>query len=170
MHKKWIWIVWPLLLTIAGCAVNDKGFVCTHYFESESSYLLTQESWGGYLSTRKADGGLTLGHAERILIYSKSINNSGLSIDELLKKLTGSGFEKEIEAKDVNLNDQQPYAWIENNQGIMFHVNSLKTGLSIGMESRNVIKIPADFDGVFILHYLGDGKIVTAIYETSKKH
>ncbi len=168
MAKARFWVVWVLLVLVAGCAVNDKGLVCAHYFENESSYLLTQESWGGYLSTRQADGGLTLGHAERIMIYPKQGNKSGLSIDELLQQSTDYTFDKEIEAKDADLKDVQPYAWIEKNQGIIFHANLLKTGISGGVESRSVIRLPADFDGIFMFGYRDEGTVEAVIHETSK--
>ncbi|MDD1633810.1 MAG: hypothetical protein LUP91_16595, partial [Methylococcaceae bacterium] len=98
MAKALFWIIGVLLIPATGCGVNDKGLVRVRYFENESSYLLTQEAWGGYLSTRQADGGLTLGHAKRTLIYPKLGNNSALSINGLLQQPTGYGFDKEIEA------------------------------------------------------------------------
>lgn len=116
MAKAQLWIFGALL---AGCAVNDMGLVNVRYYENESSYLLTRESWGGYLSTRQSDGGLSLGHAERIMIYPKPGNQFGLSINELLQQSTGYAFVKEIEVKDVDLKNVQPYAWIEKNQGII---------------------------------------------------
>lgn len=168
MAKALFWIIGVLIVSITGCAVNDKGLVNVRYFENESSYLLTQESWGGYLSSRQADGGLTLGHAERIMIYPKPGNKSGLSINELLQQSTGYVFDKEIEAKDVDLKDVQPYAWIEKNQGVMFHANPIKTGISVGMESRSAIRLPADFDGILMFSYREDGTVEAVIHETSK--
>lgn len=161
-------IIAAFVLSVAGCAINDRGVVSAHYFENESSYLLTLESWGGYLSTRQADGGLTLGHVERIFIYPKPGKKSALSIDDLLQQSTGYGFDKEIAAKDFKLKDMQPYAWIEKNQGLIFHANPLKTGLSAGMESRRVIRLPQDFDGIFMFNYHEDDGIEAIIQETSK--
>lgn len=168
MAKARFLIIGAFLIPVAGCAVNDKGLVSVHYFENESSYLLTQETWGSYLSTRQADGGLTLGHAERIMIYPKQRNKSGLSIDELLQQSAGYAFDKEIEAKDVDLKDVQPYAWIEKNQGVMFHANPIKTGFSVGMESLSAIRLPRDFDGIFMFSYREDGTVEAVIHETSK--
>lgn len=168
MAKEQFWIIGVLLISVTGCAVNDNGLVSVHYFENKSCYLLTQESWGGYLSTRQADGGLTLGHAKRIMIYPKPGNKSGLSINELLQQSTGYTFDKEIEAKDADLKDVQPYAWIEKNQGIIFHANPLKTGISGGVESRSVIQLPVNFDGVFMFGYRDDGTAEAFIHETSK--
>ena len=167
MAKALFWIIGVLLIPATGCAVNDKGLVRIRYFENESSYLLTQESWGCYLSTRQADGGLTLGHAKRTLIYPKpGSNKSGLSINELLQQSTGYGFDKEIEAKNADLKDVQPYAWIEKNQGVMFHANSIKTGFSVGMESSNAIRLPRDFNGIFMFSYREDGTVKAVIHET----
>ena len=168
MAKALFWIIGVLFIPVTGCAVNDKGLVSVRYFENKSSYLLTQESWGCYLSTRQADGGLTLGHAERILIYPKPGNNSGLSINELLQPSTDYAFDKEIDAKDADLKDMQPYGWIEKNQGIMFHANPIKTGFSVGMESLNALRLPADFDGILMFSYREDGTVEAVIHETSK--
>jgi hypothetical protein len=168
MTKAPFRIIGALLIPITGCAVNDNGLVNVHYFENESSFLVTQESWGGYLSTRQADGGLTVGHAKRTMIYPKPGNKSGLSLDELSPQLAGSVFDKEIEAKDADLNNAQPYAWIEKNQGLMFHANPIKTGFSVGMESSSAIRLPSDFDGILMFNYREDGKVEAVIHETSK--
>jgi hypothetical protein len=169
MAKARLWIIGALLIPVTGCAVNGKGFVNVHYFENESSYLVTQESWGGYLSTRQTDGGLTLGHAKRTLIYPKPGNNSSLSINELLHQSAGSDFDKEIEAKDVDLKDLQPYAWIEKNQGVTLHANPIKTGFSVGMESSNAIRLPSDFDGILMFNYREDGTVEAVIHETKNQ-
>jgi hypothetical protein len=168
MTKAWLLIIEPSLLLIAGCAINDIGTVKVRYFENESSYLVTQEAWGGYLSTRQTDGGLTLGHTERIMVYPKQGNKSDLFLDELLQQSNNYSFDKEIEPKDINLKDMQPYAWIESNQGVTLHANSLKTGFSAGTDSRRAIRLPADFDGVLIFDSQTDGTVKAAIYETSK--
>lgn len=168
MAKAQFGIIGALLISVTGCAVNDKGLVLVRYFENESSYLITQESWGGYLSTRQADGGLTLGHAKRTMIYPKPGNKSGLSLDELSQQLADSVFDKEIEEKDTDLNNAQPYAWIEKNQGLMFHANPIKTGFSVGMESSSVIRLPRDFDGFLMFNYREDGKVEAVIQDTSK--
>jgi hypothetical protein len=168
MANALFWIIGISVILINGCAVNDIGLVRVRYFENKSSYLLTQESWGGYLSTRQTDGGLTLGHTKRIMIYPKTGYNSGLSINKLLQQSAGYVFDKQIEAKEVDLKDAQPYAWIEKNQGIMFHANPIKTGFSVGMESSNVIRLPRNFDGVFMFNYREDGTVEGVVHETSK--
>jgi len=169
MTKARFWIIGALLVPFAGCAINDKGLVKVRYFENESCYLLTQESWGGYLSTRQSDGGLTLGHAKRIMIYPKPGNTHGLSIDELLQQSTGI-FDKEIEGKDVDLKDQQPYAWVEKNQGFMIHANPIKAGFSMGIESRSAIRLPENFDGILMFNYHKNGTVEAVISETSKQN
>jgi hypothetical protein len=170
MNDFLVWMFGCLLILCTGCSINDTGLINNRYFENETSYLMVHEAWGGYISTRQADGGLTLGHAKRFLIYPKPHNQTGVSMDEFLKHAKYHGFEREIEEKDVDLMDQQPYAWIEKNQGIMLHTNPLKTGVSGGMESRSVIRLPDDFDGVFVFSYQRDGRIEAGIYEPSKNN
>jgi hypothetical protein len=157
-----------LIILPAGCAINDKGLVSARYFENESCYLLTQESWGGYLSTRQTDAGLTLGHTKRIMLYPKQGSKSDFAINKQLVQSIGSNFDKEIDAKDVDLKGVQPYAWIEKNQGIIFHANSLKTGFSAGTESRDVIRLPEEFDGIFMFGYRDNGTTEAVINETQK--
>ncbi len=161
--------IWGCMcLAISGCAINENGLTRIRYFENASSYLLTQDSWGGLISTRQADGGLTLGHAERLFIYPKPGKKPQLSLEEILQLSSRSEFEREIEAQNVDLTDVRPYAWMEQNQGIMLHANPLKTGISAGLELRSVIRLPADFDGVFMVRYLEDGRIESVIYEPRK--
>jgi hypothetical protein len=166
--KIWVFRLF-VFSTISGCAINDMGLVRSRYFANESSYMVLHESWGGYLSTRQADGGLTLGHTERIMIYPKPGNKSGLSIDEFLKQPIGSGFYKELAAEDVGLTDVQPYAWIEKNQGIVCHANPTKIGISAGVETRSVIRLPLDFEGFFIIRY-EEGNINTVINKNFKNY
>lgn len=153
---------------LAACAVNDKGLVSVRYFENDSSFLLIRESWGCYLSTQQTNSGLTLGHTERIMIFPKPGNESVLSIDQLLEQSTSQTFDREIETKDANLKNIQPYAWIVKNQGVMLHANSIKTGISVGMESHSAIRLPADFDGFFMFGYRSDGTVEAVIHETAK--
>jgi len=157
-----------LLMLLNGCAINDKGFVSIRYFENKSTYRISYESWGGYLSTRSADGGLTLGHAERILIYPKHGNQPELSVDELVQEAMATDLAHEIEPGSWDLEDAHPYAWIEKNQGIVFHANPMKTGVSAGVETRIVMRLPVDFDGMFVFRYRDDGTVEAVIHETPK--
>ncbi len=159
MTKFLVGMLGSLLISLSGCAINDKGFVSIRYFENKSTYRISYESWGGYLSTRSADGGLTLGHAERILIYPKHANQPEISVDELLQEAMAADLEHEIEFGNLDIEDAQPYAWIEKNQGIVFHVNSMKTGISAGVETRSVMRLPVDFDGIFVFRYRTDGTV-----------
>lgn len=169
MTRTRFWIIGALFIPFAGCAINDKGLVSVRYFENGSCYLLTQESWGVYLSTRQSDGGLTLGHAKRIMIYPKPGTKSGLAIDKLFQQSTEHGFDMEIEVEKVDLKDEQPYAWIEKNQGITFHANQLKIGLSGGIDYRSAIRLPVSFDGIFTFGYRDNGTLEAAvIHEISK--
>ncbi|MGR9045808.1 MAG: hypothetical protein ACU83N_10960 [Gammaproteobacteria bacterium] len=168
MAKTASLLIGAVSLLIAACAVNEQGLVKVRYFENGSSYLISHESWGGYLSTRQADGGLTLGHSERILIYPKQDKPLGLSVNEWMQQAGNRIFSKEISAEDVRLKNKQPYAWIEKNQGMIVHANAIKTGFTLGIETRSAIRLPADFDGIFIFGYRDDGTIEAVIDETLK--
>ncbi len=152
------WILFAYVLMITGCAINNKGLTQLQYFENETSYLSTQKTWGGYISTDHADRGLTLGHSERVKIYPKLTKEKELPIRELIQQVESSDY-LEVSASEIDLGDIQPFAWVEKNQGVMFHANPTKVGFSVGVESRSVLRLPPEFDGIFMFHRYEDGNI-----------
>ena len=158
----------PALLTlllvtlITGCAINDKGFTQLRYFENATSYMTKQNTWGGFISTHSSDRGLTLGRAERIKVYPKVTKNAQLPLDQFLQQTDSSDF-VERDTKEMNLENLQPFAWFEKNQGVTLHANSLKIGLSAGVEARNVLRLPSDFEGTFIINRDMDGRIKAGV-------
>ena len=68
MIQRTYLLVSLLLMLVTGCAINDIGFTNLRYFENETSYLTKQKTWGGFVSTQSSNCGLTLGHAERMVI------------------------------------------------------------------------------------------------------
>ena len=168
MIKKQLLLVYLLLITIAGCAVNDKGLMKLQYFENETSYLRLQKSWGGYLSMRHVDRGLVLGHTDRIMIYPKLRNKNNLTIEEFFRQVDNDDF-VEIGVKDIDTKNMQPFAWVEKNKGIMFHANPLKIGLSAGIESRSILRLPVDFEGIFVIKQYEDGSVKVGAQESIQK-
>ncbi len=151
MVQKPILLIFLLTMLVTGCAINDKGFTQIRYFKNETSYMTTQKTWGGFISTRHSDRGLTLGHAERIKVYPKLTAGAHLPADKFLQQVESSDF-MEISTKEIDLENLQPFAWFEKNGGIMFHANPIKIGFSAGIESRSVLRLPPDFDGIFIIN------------------
>lgn len=160
--KERLLLVFPLLIFIAGCAINDKGFIKLQYFENDTSYLRTQTSWGGYLSTRYADRGLVLGYTDRVMVYPKLKHSTNLTVEELLRQVDNSNF-VEINVKDIDINEMQPFAWVEKNKGVMFHANPLKIGMTAGVESKSILRLPPGFDGVFIIKHHKGGEVKAGI-------
>lgn len=158
MIQKPLLLICPLIMLIAGCAINDHGFTRLRYFENETSYMTTQKTWGGFISTHSSDRGLILGHTERIKVYPKLTKNVQLPIDQFLQRVDGTDF-VEISTKETNLENLQPFAWFEKNQGVMFHANPMKIGFSAGIESRNVLRIPLNFNGIFIINSNQNGTV-----------
>lgn len=150
MIQKLLVLIYPLVMLITGCAINDHGFTRLRYFENETSYMTTQKTWGGFISTHHSDRGLVLGHTERIKVYPKLTKNMQLPIDQFLQRVESSDF-VEMSTGEIDLKDQQPFAWIEKSQGLMFHANPMKMGFSAGIESRNILRIPLNFNGTFII-------------------
>jgi hypothetical protein len=163
---KATFLFFPILLV--GCAINDIGLVSTRYFENTTSYLLIQEAWGGFLSTRANDGGLTFGHAERIMIYPKVATKSDANINQILHLSDINGFKQEIDTEHIDLDHIEPFAWIEKNQGLIFHTNKFKTGVLAGTDNRSTISLPANYNGVFIFNYQDGGTIQAYIQESQK--
>lgn len=162
MTRQQLLLIYPLILLMTGCAINDKGFTQLRHFENETSYMTTQKTWGGFISTHSSDRGLTLGRAERIKVYPKMTKNVQLPLDQFLQQTDSSDF-VERDTKEMSLENLQPFAWFERNQGVMLHANSLKIGLSAGLEARNVLRLPPDFEGVFIINRDLDGSIKASV-------
>ncbi len=160
-------VLLTLLLTtlVTGCAINDKGFTQLRYFENATSYMTKQNTWGGFISTHASDRGLTLGHAERIKVYPKMTKNEQLSLDQFLQQMDSSDF-VEKDTQEMSLENLQPFAWFERNQGVTLHASSLRIGFSAGVETRNVLRLPPDFAGVFIINRGPDGGIKAGVQES----
>ena len=158
MTQKQCLLIYPLIILITGCAINDAGLTKLRYFENETSYMTTQKTWGGFISTHHSDRGLTLGHTERIKVYPKLAKNVQLPIDQFLQQVDGNDF-VEINAKEINLDNMQPFAWIEENHGFMVYANPMKIGFSAGIESRSVLRVPLNFNGIFIINRDQDGTV-----------
>jgi hypothetical protein len=149
-------------MMMSGCAINDKGFTQLRHFENKTSYMTIQKTWGGFISTRHSDRGLTLGHTERIKVYPKLAKNAQLPIDQFLQQVDSNDF-VEISNKETNLENLQPFAWIEKNYGLMFHANPVKIGFSAGIESRNVLRVPLDFNGTLIINRDQNGTVKAGV-------
>lgn len=162
MTQKQCLLICSLIMLVTGCAINDKGFTRLRYFENETSYMTKQKTWGGFISTHASDGGLTVGQAERIKVYPKLGKNAQLPIDQFLQQVDGKDF-VEIDPNEINLENTQPFAWFENNQGVMFHVNPNKIGFSAGIESRNVLRVPLDFNGIFMINHDQNGAVKAGV-------
>jgi hypothetical protein len=99
------------------------------------------------------------GHMKRMLLYPKKPGFSELPLDNLLTTVQEDQF---IETKNDNpdvFNTQSPIAWITNNQGLIFNTNQFRLGITLGLESSNVIRLTRDFEGVFVFKYSSDGQV-----------
>lgn len=152
---------------LSGCAIDNFGLVKVQHFENETVHMISKESWGAYLSTNNADAGLMFGHMKRILIYPKNPSSSELHPDNLLTTVQQDQF---IETENDNLdafNTRSPIAWIANNQGLIFNANQLRIGMTLGLESRDAIRLPRDFEGLFVFKYSSNGKVQAYFYRQS---
>lgn len=150
---------------LSGCAIDHFGLVKVQHFENETVHIISKESWGAYLSTNNADAGLMFGHMKRMLLYPKNTSSSELPLDNLLTSVQEDQF---IETKNDNLdgfNTQSPIAWITNNQGLIFNTNQLRIGITLGLESREAIRLPSEFEGIFVFKYSSDGKVQTNFHQ-----
>lgn len=142
-----------------GCAVDDIGLVKVRHFENETMHMVSKESWGTYLSTESADGGLMFGHMNRIFLYPKNKDFKEIELSNLFSHLDQDQF-IEILEHQLDIPDKgDPVAWITNNQGLMFNANTSRVGLVVGLESRDAVKLPNEFNGVFVFNYSSNGKV-----------
>jgi hypothetical protein len=162
MAQKQHLLIYPLISLVIGCAINDKGFTKLRYFENETSYMTTQKTWGGFVSTHHSDRSLILGHTERVKVYPKLVKNASLPIDQFLQQVERRDF-VEISTVGINLDNMQPFTWFEKNQGVMFHANPIKIGFSAGIESRSVLRLPLGFSGIFIINRDQNGAVKAGV-------
>jgi len=56
---------------LAGCSVDDRGFVDVRTYESRSARVVELRAWGLSVSTQALDRGVVLGHSRRLYVYPK---------------------------------------------------------------------------------------------------
>ena len=147
------------IFILSGCAIDNFGFIKVQHFENETVNMISKESWGVYLSTNNADAGLMFGHMKRMLLYPKKPGSSELPLNNILTTVQEDQF---IETKNDNqdsFNTRSPIAWINNNQGLIFNTNQFLLGITLGLESREAIRLPSEFEGIFVFKYSSNGKV-----------
>ena len=149
---------------LSGCSVNGIGMVDVQHYENDSVYAVKIESWGGHLSTNSADFGITLGHAERLYIYPKGEGGSALLVDTLMAHGDGDELIPTDAPLSREMANRNAMAWMTDNGGITIDLNANKIGLSIGLQSRRVIKLPREFSGWVVIRHSPDGAL-RAYYE-----
>ncbi len=149
---------------LSGCAIDNFGLVKIQHFENESVHMVSKESWGTYLSTNNADAGIMFGHMRRILLYPKNPGSSELRLDNLSTTVQQDQFTETTTDNLDAFDNRSPIAWITNNQGLIFNTNQLRLGITLGWESRDAIRLPRDFEGVFVFNYSSDGKVQAYFY------
>lgn len=169
MVKSRVLIATILFSIAGGCSINNVGFVSERYFENETSYLVTREAWGGSLSTKNYNGGLALGHRKITLAYPKDSSSDSVDYQDLARQVVQIPTATEIDGKSVKLEGVDPYAWLENNQGLVFNANRFKFGFSLGLDSRNVLVLPPDFDGVVLMNQGMDGNLKATIRKINSR-
>lgn len=147
------------IVTLNGCALDDIGLVKVRRFENETMFMIRKEAWGAYLSTEAVDGGFMIGHMTRIFLYPKNKDFKEIELSNLFSYFEQDQFIETQRDKSDMTNDGDPVAWVTNNQGLMLNANTSHVGLAVGQESRDEIKLPNDFNGVFIFNYSSKGKI-----------
>jgi hypothetical protein len=155
-----------LLLCIAGCAVNGSGLVKVRHYENGTAYVVSWEAWGGHLVTDSMDAGLTLGYSKRTYIYPKLSSRQKGNAESWNIPLMLTGHEvTEVDGKQAMgpsaVTDMVALA--SKVVGVSLALNRTKVGLAFGVQAREMIWLPRDFDGiVFLKHNLkndGDTKI-----------
>ena len=98
-----------------------------------------------------------------------SIIENNLSIEKFLQQINDNDF-VEISTDEISFEKKKPYAWFEKNRGVVVHANSLKTGLFAGIESRSILRLPPDFDGIFLITRDHAGSIKAGIQSSIQQH
>jgi hypothetical protein len=150
------------LLGAGGCAVNDSGLVTRRYYECETAWIVELEALGFHLTTGALDAGLTVGHSRRTYFIPKQPEGSdradgGAAIDVAALVAGRTGEEREPPPGGM-ARLGAPVAVDERATGIMLRANEHAVGLTLGVEQRTVLRLPADFEGVVAMRARRDGE------------
>ncbi len=158
-----------LLFGSSGCAVNGSGLVKVRHYENDTAYVVSWEVWGGHVITNAMDAGVTLGYSQRTYIYPKFAAHQGSGEGSLVLPFRLSGHEvtevtEERTEAPPALGDMVALARQVIGASLAF--NRAGVGVSLGMQTREMMWLPCDFEGTVLLkHSLGnDDK--TEIYVT----
>jgi hypothetical protein len=150
-----------VMLGAGGCAVNDSGFVTRRYYECETAWIVELEALGFHLTSSALDAGLTVGHSRRTYFIPKRPEESeradrGAAID-VTALVAGRAGEERQPPPGGMARLGAPVAIDERATGIMLRTNEHAVGITLGVEQRTVLRLPADFEGVVAMRARRDG-------------
>lgn len=159
INNLFIWVLSTTFCaaTLTGCAIDDKGFVAVKHFENKTVHMVKLKSLGFFISTKKADAGLSIGFTERSYFYPKDSEFSQFDLNHILNTIEDDQFEPKPELEAVD-NLLIPFAWINHTNGLSINSNADKVGLSLGINKGYRIQLPQNFNGVLIFKHSSSGE------------
>lgn len=142
---------------LTGCAIDDKGLVTVKHFENKTVHMVKLKSFGFFISTKKADAGLSIGFTERSYFYPKESEFSQFDLSNILNTVEDDQFETKPELEAVD-NSLIPFAWINHSNGLSINSNANKVGLSLGFNKGHRIQLPKNFNGILIFKHSSSGE------------
>ena len=125
-------------LVLCGCTLNDhglEGWTCrTERRNHPGGVEVDVEAWGLYITTNPADAGAILGHCRKAYFFASPSGPGGSRVPP------------------VSINRTDPLCVWTEAQGIIAGTNPSQVGVSLGMQSRQVLTIPQSFHGIVELN------------------
>ena len=141
MKRAGVILVALALLTevLAGCAVNDRGLLTVDRVRTNSGETVQLRAFGIHLVAAPPLAYVAVGSSRvTLFVPTQQVANlpDGLEFAGLLASSTARG---------------TPYAIHLESTGLAFRCSDLDVGLSVGMHSSFLLRVPREFDGVIEL-------------------
>ena len=143
----------------SGCSINGVGMVDVQHYENITIYMVKMEAWGGHLSTNSADAGITLRHAKRLYLYAKRDGGTASVVGAFIAQLVDDVLMPTDMPLSPETGNERAIAWMTDNGGLTIDLNGNKIGLTLGIQSRRVIKLPREFSGWLVIRHGSDGML-----------
>jgi hypothetical protein len=137
----------------AGCSVDDWGQgVKVDRYDTATARVIKLDAVGIHISTLSVDSGMTIGRYSQAYVFPKGDVSAHEPLEQAIEGSQASS--KLATAPSERLAQQgKAYAIMGNFAGLQLQTNPYKIGLTVGVSSRQAIRLPSDFDGIFFLDY-----------------
>jgi hypothetical protein len=138
-------------LAIAGCAVNDHGFVRVERRETPTASIMTLSAVGAHLSTYAADRGLSLGWVERTYAMAKPDPEGSFAVDLGAIDVEWHRVRPAADDSQPTPAERDPILVAIRRVGLSLDANAQHFGLMLGFQERAAIRLPTEGNTVLFV-------------------